>query len=62
MTIKKDISQENSLNLQEQAEIELALTTAIPKNVYYHNLIIALTNMLVYTVNEAYKNVRRTKI
>jgi hypothetical protein len=43
-------------NRQEQNKIKLALTEAMPVGVYYHNMIIALTDLLVTAVNEAYKD------
>lgn len=42
-------------NRQEQAKIKLALTEAIPVGVYYHNLIIALTEMLERAVTTTYE-------
>jgi hypothetical protein len=42
-------------NRQEQANIQLALTKAIPANVYYHNLIMALLTMLERAIAEEYK-------
>ena len=45
----------------QQAEIELKLTEAIPPGIYYHNLVLALTNMLRRAVWESYKELVYTK-
>lgn len=42
-------------NRKEQAEIKIALTEAIPQNVYYHNLVVALAEMLARAIQEQQK-------
>lgn len=42
-------------NKKEQSQIGEAILKAIPENVYYHNLIIAMTELLAGFVARAYK-------
>lgn len=43
-------------NKQEQAKIKIAINTAVPVGVHYHNLIIAMSELLKTYVEEAYKD------
>ncbi|CAK0756336.1 hypothetical protein CCP3SC15_2150007 [Gammaproteobacteria bacterium] len=43
-------------NKIEQGKIKSALWEAMPVNVYYHNLIIALAEMLLRCIELAYKD------
>lgn len=43
-------------NKKEQSEIKLAVSRAIPKDVYYHNLIIVFSEMLSSFVYRAFND------
>lgn len=49
------LSDEFFQNKVEQNQIKEALIRAIPENVYYHNLIIALAEMLHDAAQQAFK-------
>jgi len=47
-------------NRQEQYKIELALTSAIPEDVYYYNLIVVLSSMLNRSIKEMIRDDAKT--
>ena len=49
-------------NRKQQGEIKLAIMESIPRNVYYHNLIIALAEILHRMVEASYQEDVFTKV
>lgn len=50
-----EITQEYFKNKQEQAEIAIAVSKVIPKNVRYYNLLIVFAEMTARFTNDAFK-------
>jgi hypothetical protein len=51
----RELPEEFFLNRSEQARIKSAIMTALPSNLSYYNLIIALAELLVEITDQAYK-------